>query len=68
MQITFKDGQSPLPDGATKYTSCFPTDTVIQDKVRVYHGSDRLKASGRGGRGRGRGRGRAGRGRGRGRR
>jgi DNA topoisomerase-3 len=67
MKIEFKAGESPLESGETMYTCCFPTDQLLQNNVRVYHGSDRLKASGRGGRGRGRGRGRGGRG-GRGRR
>ena len=62
MQIEFKDGESPLTNGAKKYICCFANDEMLQGMVRVYHGSDRLKATGRGGRGRGRG----GRGRGRG--
>lgn len=67
MRIKFKDGDSPVPDG--KYECCFPIDEVMQGLVRVHHGSDRLKASPRGGRGRGRGgRGVRGRGGGRGRR
>ena len=65
MQIEFKDGQSPLPNGDSRYVCCFANDELLQGLVRVYHGSERLKASGRGGRG-GRGRGRGGRGRGRG--
>ena len=65
MKIEWKEGASPLPDGSTKHICNFCTDPIIQGKVRVYHGSERLKASGRGGRGRGRG---GGRGRGRGRR
>jgi DNA topoisomerase III len=67
MQVEFKDGESPLPNGAKKHVCCFANDTILQGLVRVFHGSDRLKASGRGGRGRGRGRGgrnRSGRGRG----
>jgi len=69
MSIEFKPGESPLESKDSKYTSCFPNDEVLQKMVRVFHGSDRLKASGRGGRGRGRGRGggRGGRGRGGGR-
>lgn len=62
MQVEFKAGESPLPGGETKYVCSFPSDELLQGMVRLYHGSDRLKASGRGGRGRGRG----GRGRGRG--
>lgn len=67
MSITFKPGESPLESGDLKYTSSFPSDETLQGMVRVFHGSERLKASGRGrgGRGRGRGRGRGGRGRGR---
>lgn len=70
ISVKFKAGQSPLPDGSEKYTCCFATDEVLKGISRVYHGSDKMKASGRGGRGRGRGRGRgSGRGgRGRGRR
>jgi DNA topoisomerase III len=64
MQIKFKDGDSPIA-GGTKHECCFPTDELLQGLVRVHHGSDRLKASPRGGRGRGRGRGSGGRGRGR---
>ena len=64
MQIEFKDGESPLEDGKTKYVSCFPSDELLSEMSRVFHGSERLKASGRGGRGRGRGRGGRGRGRG----
>jgi DNA topoisomerase-3 len=64
MQVDFKAGDSPFPDGELKYTSCFPEDEVLKARVRIYHGSDRLTASGRGGRGRG---GRGGRARGRGR-
>jgi len=66
MKIEFKAGESPLEGGETKHTCCFPKDEMIQGISRVYHGSERTKAAGRGGRGRGRGRG--GRGRGRGRR
>jgi DNA topoisomerase-3 len=62
MQTEFKANESPLPDGAAKHISCFPIDELLQGMVRVFHGSDRLKASGRGRGGRGRG----GRGRGRG--
>jgi len=74
MQIEFKEGESPLPDGAKKYVCCFANDEILQSMVRVYHGSERLKGIGRGGghgrgkrggRGRGRGGGRGGRGRGR---
>ena len=66
--IEFKAGESPLEGGKTKYNSCFPSDEVLQGLVRVHHGSEQLKASGRGRGGRGgRGRGRGGRGRGRGR-
>ena len=69
MEIRFKTGESPLEDGALKYVTCFPEDEILQKMVRVFHGSDRQKAAGRGGgRGRGRGRGGGGRGRGRGRR
>jgi len=57
MQIEFKANESPLPDKSQKYTCCFPSDELLQGMVRVYHGSDRLKAAkrggGRGGRGRG---------------
>jgi DNA topoisomerase III len=65
MQIKFKEGESPLADGSTTYTCCYPADTLLQSMVRIHHGSERLKAGSRGGRGRGRGRGRSGRGRGR---
>jgi len=69
MKIDFKAGESPLEGGELRHECCYPTDEIMQNVSRVYHGSDRLKASGRGrGRG-GRGRGgRGGRGRGRGRR
>mmetsp|Transcript_6890 Transcript_6890/g.19941 ORF Transcript_6890/g.19941 Transcript_6890/m.19941 type:complete len:878 (+) Transcript_6890:797-3430(+) len=66
LRIKFREGQSPLKDGATKHTCFYPTDQLLQDSSRVYHGSERTASSGRGGRG-GRGRGRGGRGRGRGR-
>lgn len=69
MRITFKPGESPLEDGSDKYICCFPEDEMMQKLIRVFHGSDRLKAQGgrgRGGGGRGRGRGRGGGGRGRG--
>jgi len=62
MQSDFKTNESPLPAGEITHVGCFPIDAVIQGMVRVFYGSDRLKASGRGGRGRG-GRGRGGRGR-----
>jgi hypothetical protein len=65
IQIKFKDGESPLTDGRTTYTCCYPTDKLIQSLVRIHQGSERLKAGRRGGRGRGRGRGRGDRGRGR---
>jgi hypothetical protein len=52
-----------LEGGATKHTCFYPTDQILQDSSRVYHGSERTASTGRGGRGRGRG----GRGRGRGR-
>jgi len=64
MNIDFKAGESPVEGGAANYQCCFPTDELMQSVSRVYHGSDRLKAAGRGG---GRGRGRGGRGRGKGR-
>jgi DNA topoisomerase-3 len=64
MKIEFKAGQSPLDGGETNYSCYFPMDPILQGSSRVYHGSERTKASGRGGRGRGRG----GRERGRGRR
>mmetsp|Transcript_23723 Transcript_23723/g.35898 ORF Transcript_23723/g.35898 Transcript_23723/m.35898 type:complete len:1111 (-) Transcript_23723:56-3388(-) len=69
MKIDFKAGESPLEGGELHHECCYPTDEIMQGVSRVYHGSDRLKATGRGrGRG-GRGRdGRGGRGRGRGRR
>lgn len=53
IQVEFKSGQSLLPDGVNKYMCCFSTDKVLQDKIRVYRGSERLKAPARGGRGRG---------------
>ena len=56
MRIDFKDGQSPLETNATSYSSCFPTDELLQGLVRVYHGSERTQSSGRGRGGRGRGR------------
>ena len=72
IRINFKAGESPLEGGDTKYTCFFPTDQILQDSCRVFHGSERTAGSGRGGRGHGRGgrgRGRGGRGgRGRGRR
>ena len=61
LKIEFKEGQSPLPDGSTKHTCFYPTDTILQGASRVFHGSERTASKGRGGRGRG------GRGRGRGR-
>ena len=64
IQVEFKANESPLPDKASKYTCCFANDSLLQGMVRVYYGSDRLKAAPRGGRGRGgrgRGRGRGGR-------
>lgn len=66
LRVKFKDGESPLEDGSTKYTCFYTTDQLLKDSSRVYHGSERTAFSGRGGRG-GRGRGRGGRGRGRGR-
>ena len=68
MQIEFKEGKSPLPDGKLKYTTLFSNDELLQSLCRTYHGSERNKAAGRGRGGRGRGgRGRGGRGGGRGR-
>lgn len=66
MQVEFKAGESPLPGDERKHVCCYATDELLQGLSRVYHGSERLKASGRGGRGSGgRGRGRKfGRGRG----
>uniref|UniRef100_A0A7S2LTZ7 DNA topoisomerase n=2 Tax=Leptocylindrus danicus TaxID=163516 RepID=A0A7S2LTZ7_9STRA len=58
MRIIFKPGESPLEDGSVKYVCCFPEDEMMQKLIRVFYGSDRLKAQG------GRGRGRGGRGRG----
>jgi DNA topoisomerase-3 len=55
MQVEFKGNESPLTNGETKHVCCFPIDTQMQSLVRVFHGSERLKASGHGGRGRGRG-------------
>jgi DNA topoisomerase-3 len=63
MKVEFKAGESPLGAGETNHTCFYPTDAILQGASRVFHGSDRTKASGRGGRGRGRG-GRGGRGRG----
>ena len=65
IRVEFKSGESPLSGGETNYVCSFPTDDVLQGMVRLYHGSERLKApQGRGGRGRGgKGRGRGGRGR-----
>lgn len=63
MKVIFKEGESPLAGGATKHICCFSADSVMQEASRVFHGSERTKAAGLGGRGRGRG----GRGRGRGR-
>ena len=63
LKVKFKEGQSPLEGGATKHTCFYPTDQLLQDSSRVYHGSERTASSGRG---RGRGRGKGGRGRGRG--
>lgn len=63
LKVKFKDGESPLEGGVTKLTCFYPTDQLLQDSSRVYHGSERTASTGRGGRGRGRG----GRGRGRGR-
>lgn len=68
IRVEFRPNESPLPGGETKYICSFPSDDTLQGMVRLYHGSERLKAQGRGGRGRGRGRGKGGRGRGRGRR
>ena len=64
IEVEFKDGQSPLPDGEPKHTGCLIMDEILQGLIRKSFGSDRLKFSGRGGRGRGRGRGGRGRGRG----
>ena len=64
LKVKFKEGQSPLEGGATKHTCFYPTDQLLQDSSRVYHGSERTASSGRGGRGRGRGKGGRGRGRG----
>lgn len=61
MKVEFKAGESPLEGGETKHICCFPIDQILQEQSRVFHGSERTKASGRG---RGRG-GRGGRGRGR---
>lgn len=64
MKIEYKVGQSPLEGGEAKHTCFYPTDVILQGGSRVFHGSERTKASGRGGRGRGRGGGgRGGRGR-----
>ena len=63
VKIEFKHGQSPLPDGSTKHTCFYPTDAILQNASRVFHGSERTASSGRGGRGRGRRGGRSGRGR-----
>jgi len=57
IKIEFKDGQSPLPYGATKHTCFYPTDPTLQNASRVFHGSERTAHKGRGGRGRGMGRG-----------
>jgi DNA topoisomerase-3 len=65
MKVEFKAGeQSPLLEGGGETTHiCFyPLDQSLQEQSRVFHGSERTKASERG---RGRG-GRGGRGRGRG--
>ncbi|KAG7362205.1 DNA topoisomerase [Nitzschia inconspicua] len=68
IKVQFKEGESPLEGGESKYACFFPTDKILQDASRVYHGSERTASSGRGGgRGRGRGRGRGSRGRGGGR-
>jgi DNA topoisomerase III len=64
MKIYFKAGESPLPDGATKYICSYATDPLLQGSSRVHHGSERLKKAP--GRGVGRGRGRSGGGGGRG--
>jgi len=67
VRVEFKPGQSPLPDGELKYTTCFSKDEILKNMIRVYHGSERTQGGGRGrgGRGgRGRGNGRGGRGRG----
>ena len=84
MEISFKPGESPLTNGDQTYKTSYPNDDMLQQMTCVFRGSDRLKASDRGGgRGHGRGRGsgrgsergrggrgsgRGGRGRGRGRR
>jgi len=70
VQIEYKEGASPLPDKASKHTTCLASDEVLKSLMRIFHGSERTKSHGRGGcgrggRGRGRGRGRGGRGRGR---
>ena len=62
IKVEFKAGESPLEGGETKYSCFYPTDQLLQDSSRVFHGSERTASSGRGGRGRGRGRGRGGRG------
>lgn len=67
LKIEFKENQSPYEGGAQKHTCFYPTDVVLQNSSRVFHGSERTASKGRGGRGRGRGgrgRGRGGRGRG----
>ena len=57
MKIHFTTADTPLDGGVTKLISCFPTDELLQNMVRVYHGTERLAAKGGRGRGRGRGRG-----------
>lgn len=69
VQIEYKDGESPLPDQAKTHTTSLAKDVVLQSMARAFHGSERTKSTGRGGRGRGGrgrgdGRGRDGRGRG----
>jgi DNA topoisomerase III len=48
MKVEFKPGQSPLTGGESSYTCFFPTDQVLQDQSRVFHGSERTASSGRG--------------------
>lgn len=48
MKVEFKSGQSPLEGGETSYVCCFPTDKVLQDQSRVFHGSERTASTRRG--------------------
>jgi hypothetical protein len=49
MKIALKAGESPLEGGETKHICCYPIDQILQGQSRVFHGSERTKASAEGG-------------------